>query len=65
MCFLIVLGNHSGRGRGREEEIESEATIYLMLKGTAKIPRSWVLTEPSFIWKAISRYSWSPHALPL
>jgi len=40
MCFLIVLGNLSERGRGREEEIESEATIYLMLKGTAKIPRS-------------------------
>lgn len=54
-CFRKPLGE----GGGREEEIESEATIYLMLKGTAKIPRSRLLTEPSSIWKAIRRYSWS------
>lgn len=63
MCFLIVLGP-LGEGE-REEEIESEATIYLMLKGTARFPGMKLGTEPSSIWKTISWNSWNPCALPL
>lgn len=59
-CFRKPLGEGE-----RGEEIESEATIYLMLKGTARIPGRKLDTEPSSIWKTISWYSWSLCALPL